>query len=113
MSAVTLKDDLEKFFSYLQAERRYSSHTVLAYQRDLNHFVRCLELDEAVVVSWDGIKQAEIRQCVSMLHRQGLSGKSLQRWLSTIRSLYNYLCRHKRAKHNTAVGIPAPKAAKR
>ena len=113
MSAATLRDDLEKFFSYLQAERRYSSHTVLAYQRDLNHFVRCLELDEAVVVSWDGIKQAEIRQCVSMLHRQGLSGKSLQRWLSTIRSLYNYLCRHKRATHNPAVGIPAPKAAKR
>jgi len=37
----------------------------------------------------------------------------LQRWLSTIRSLYNYLCRFKRASNNPAIGIPAPKAAKR
>ena len=113
MSAVTLKQDLEKFFSYLQSERRYSSHTVSAYQRDLNHFVHCLELDEARAISWDDIKQAEIRQCVSQLHRQGLSGKSLQRWLSTIRSFYNYLCRHQRATQTPAVGIPAPKAIKR
>jgi integrase/recombinase XerC len=113
MSAVTLKDDLEKFFSYLQAEKRYSLHTVKAYQRDLNHFLRCLKLDEQAVINWDDIKQADIRQSVSLLHRQGLSGKSLQRWLSTIRSLFNYLCRHQRATHNPATGIPAPKAAKR
>jgi len=113
MSVVTLKDDLEKFFSYLQAEKRYSLHTVKAYQRDLNHFVRCLKLDEQAIINWDDIKQADIRQSVSLLHRQGLSGKSLQRWLSTIRSLFNYLCRHQRATHNPAAGIPAPKAAKR
>ena len=113
MPEVTLKHDLEKFFSYLQSERRYSSHTVSAYQRDLKHFVRCLKLDETKAISWDEIKQTEIRQCVSMLHRQGLSGKSLQRWLSTIRSLYKYLSRHQRATHNPAIGIPAPKASKR
>jgi integrase/recombinase XerC len=113
MTAVTLGQDLKKFFSYLQSEKRYSSHTVLAYQRDLKHFVRCLELDEANVVSWNEIKQADVRRCVSMLHRQGLSGKSLQRWLSTVRSLFNYLCRHQRATHNPAVGVPAPKIIKR
>ncbi len=113
MSAIALKDDLAKFFSYLQAEKRYSLHTVKAYQRDLNHFVRCLKLNEQAVINWDDVKQTDIRQSVSLLHRQGLSGKSLQRWLSTIRSLYNYLCRHQRATHNPAVGIPAPKAAKR
>ena len=113
MSVVTLKEDIEKFCGYLQFERRYSSHTVLAYQRDLNHFVHCLELDETHAINWDDIKQMDIRQCVAKLHRQGLAGKSLQRWLSTIRSLYKYLCRHHRATHNPAVGIPAPKANKR
>ncbi len=113
MSAVTLKDDLQKFFSYLQSERRYSSHTVLAYQRDIKHFMQCCSLDEEQFIQWDEIKQAEIRRCVATLHRQGLSGKSLQRWLSTIRSLFNYLLRFNRATQNPAVGIPAPKAAKR
>ncbi len=113
MSAETLKDDLQRFYSYLQSERRYSSHTVAAYRRDLKHFILCCGMDEEQIINWDDIKQADIRQCVARLHRQGLSGKSLQRWLSTIRSLFNYLCRFHRASQNPAVGIPAPKAAKR
>ena len=113
MSAKILKDDLDRFYSYLLSERRYSVHTVSAYRRDLKHFIDCCGLDETRVVNWDAIKQHDIRQCVARLHRQGLSGKSLQRWLSTIRSLFNYLCRFHRAAHNPAVGVPAPKAAKR
>lgn len=108
-----LKGDLQQFFNYLQSERRYSAHTVLAYRRDIARFIEHCALDENKAVDWDEIKQANIRHCVATLHRQGLSGKSLQRWLSTIRSLYNYLCRFKRAGNNPAIGIPAPKAAKR
>lgn len=113
MPAETLKQALQKFYNYLQSEKRYSGHTVSAYRRDINHFIVCLALDETSVVNWDDIKQADIRRCVATLHRQGLAGKSLQRWLSTIRSLFNYLCRFQRAKHNPATGVPAPKAAKR
>ena len=108
-----LNDDLQRFFSYLQSERRYSIHTVSAYRRDIAHFLKCCSLDETRDISWDDIKQADIRRCVAMLHRQGLSGKSLQRWLSSIRSLYKFLCRFKRATNSPAVGVPAPKAAKR
>ena len=108
-----LNDDLQRFFSYLQSERRYSIHTVSAYRRDIAHFLKCCSLDETRDISWDEIKQADIRRCVAMLHRQGLSGKSLQRWLSSIRSLYKFLCRFKRATNSPAVGVPAPKAAKR
>ena len=108
-----LKDDLQRFFSYLQSERRYSTNTVSAYRRDIKHFIHCCGLDEAQAVNWDDIKQVNIRQCVARLHRQGLSGKSLQRWLSTIRSLFNFLCRFHRATHNPAIGVPAPKSAKR
>ena len=113
MSAVSIKDDLQRFFSYLQSERRYSSHTVAAYRRDIKHFLDCCSLVETQSISWDGINQADIRRCVASLHRQGLSGKSLQRWLSSIRSLFNFLSRFDRASQNPAIGIPAPKAAKR
>jgi len=113
MSAQTLKQDLDEFYRYLRAEKRYSSHTVAAYTRDINHFISGGSFDSDQPLDWDGIKQAEIRRIVAQLHRKGLSGKSLQRWLSSIRSLFNYLCRFNRAKHNPAVGIPAPKTAKR
>jgi integrase/recombinase XerC len=113
IEAEQLNIDLERFFSYLQAERRYSPHTVLAYRRDLNRLLLCLGLEKEPSINWDDIKQSDIRQCVAKLHRQGLSGKSLQRWLSSTRSLFNYLCRFHRASNNPAVGVPAPKASKR
>jgi integrase/recombinase XerC len=113
MSTETLNTELERFFNYLQSERRYSPHTVAAYRRDINHFMLGQGLDGEQPVDWDNIKQPDIRKCVARLHRQGLSGKSLQRWLSSIRSLFKFLCRFHRATHNPAVGIPAPKAAKR
>jgi integrase/recombinase XerC len=113
MSAETLKFDLERFYNYLQSERRYSPHTVSAYRRDIKYFIQGYGLDDDQLVNWDSIKQADIRQCVARLHRQGLSGKSLQRWLSSIRSLFNFLCRFHRATNNPAVGVPAPKVAKR
>lgn len=108
-----LQDDLERFYNYLQSERRYSGHTVSAYRRDIKHFLKNCDLNLLQEKQWDEIKQADIRRCVATLHRQGLSGKSLQRWLSSIRSLYKYLCRFGRASNNPAVGIPAPKAARR
>ncbi len=113
MPGETLKQDVQEFLSYLQSERRYSEHTVLAYHRDINHFIQCNHLEQDQLINWDDIKQAAIRQNVAALHRRGLSGKSLQRWLSSIRSLYRYLCRHKRATQNPAIGVPAPKSAKR
>jgi len=112
-SSGTAGQDLQRFYSYLQSERRYSPHTVSAYKRDINHFIQCLTLDETQSLNWNKINQADIRQCVARLHRQGLSGKSLQRWLSSIRSLFNYLCRFNQVTHNPAIGVPAPKAAKR
>ena len=105
--------ELQRFFSYLQSERRYSSHTVSAYRRDIDHLFRHCHILDSQSANWDDIKQADIRSCVAALHRQGLSGKSLQRWLSTIRSLYKFLCRFDLASNNPATGIPAPKIAKR
>ena len=112
-TAAVLNEDLIRFFSYLQSERRYSPHTVSAYRRDLCHLFNCLNLKADQVIKWDEITQADIRQCVASLHRRGLSGKSLQRWLSSTRSLFNYLCRFNRASNNPATGIPAPKIKKR
>ena len=113
MKTETPNSELGRFYDYLQSERRYSTHTVSAYRRDINHLFDCLGLEHEQAVDWNGIRQADIRQCVARLHRQGLSGKSLQRWLSSIRSLYKFLCRFHLATNNPATGVPAPKAAKR
>lgn len=101
--------DLARFYAYLQAEKRYSSHTLAAYRRDLESFNQfCGEISH-----WDAIDQKQVRHFVASQHRKGLGGKSLQRQLSSIRSLYRFLCHHQLATTSPAQGVPAPKAGKR
>ena len=105
---------LQRFYRYLQSERAYSPHTVAAYRRDINHFLQCHAGESAESdIRWQSVTQADVRNCVARLHRQGLSGKSLQRWLSSMRHLFRYLCRHHGLKQNPVIGISAPKSAKR
>ncbi len=102
---------LERFFIYLESERKYSSHTLSAYQRDIKAFTAyCVQQYQTV---WANIDEALIRQFVAAQHRKGLSGRSLQRRLSAVRTLFNYLRRHYGLKSNPAVGVPAPKSPKR
>jgi len=105
------ESDLKDFHHYLQSERRYSPHTLAAYQRDLAAFIAFGR--ERDICSWKHIDDLHVRAFVASQHRKGLSGTSLQRQLSSIRSLFNFLCRHHRAEKNPAQGVPAPKAAKR
>lgn len=105
------QDHLARFFIYLESERKYSKHTLSAYRRDIQAFsVFCAENDQVV---WADIDEALVRRFVATQHRKGLSGRSLQRRLSAIRSLFNYLCRHYGLENNPVDGVPAPKSAKR
>lgn len=56
------------------------------------------------------VDQHHIRALIAKKHREGLSGKSLQRLLSAIRSLYRWMLREGLAEHNPAVAVRAPKS---
>jgi integrase/recombinase XerC len=108
---MSCKSDLNDFYHYLESERRYSPHTLAAYQRDLNAFIGFSRQRD--VGSWKQMDDLHVRAFVASQHRKGLSGTSLQRQLSSIRTLFNFLCRHGRADSNPAQGVPAPRAPKR
>ncbi len=108
---MSFESELDDFHNYLKSERRYSPHTLAAYQRDLNAFMAFCKQQN--ISSWQQVDDLHVRGFVASQHRKGLSGTSLKRQLSSIRSLFNFLCRHHRADKNPAQGVPAPKAAKR
>ena len=108
---MSFESDLKDFHTYLQSERRYSPHTLAAYQHDLEAFLTFSR--ERNVDSWQQMDDLHVRAFVASQHRKGLSGTSLQRQLSSVRSLFNFLCRHHRADKNPAQGVPAPRAPKR
>jgi len=98
---------LEDFFDQLADQKRASEHTVDAYRRDLDRFREYCQVK--AISHWQAVLPADVRAHIAGRHRQGLSGKSLQRELSAIRSFYQYLLTHHLVENNPARQIKAPK----
>ena len=100
-----------QFIDYLRYERRLSPHTLESYQRDLTHISDWAK--ENKIASWSDLTPHHVRAHVAGRHRQGISGKSLQRELSAIRALFRYLLREGLAENNPADDIRAPKTERK
>jgi len=110
-TAVPLDALIGRFKNYLINERRVSPLTVLHYGRDLERlrdFCR-----RRGVADWRALDPARVRLYAAELHKRGLSGRSIQRCLSAVRSFYRYLLREGRVARDPAAGIVAPKTRRR
>jgi len=105
------QQDIISFLQYLAQEKRMSPHTVKNYQRDLKQLL--LFCEESELDDWQAIKSSHIRQFIAQLHRRELSGRSIQRLLSAIRSLYRFLIKEGVVENNPAQSVQAPKVKKR
>lgn len=100
-----------EFIEFLRSEKQLSLHTQTNYQRDLQKFADACKTFSLQQLA--DIRTQHIRQMVAQLHRQGLGGKSLSRWLSAMRSFFAFAIRKGWAKNNPADAIQAPKSAKK
>jgi integrase/recombinase XerC len=101
---------VQQFLSYMQNEKQLSSHTQSNYLRDLQKFQKLCQAQKRE--SWQSLDVKFIRQSAAFLHREGLNGKSLQRWLSALRSFFQYCIKQSWISFNPAEGVAAPKTAK-
>lgn len=103
----------EAFLNYLRFEKRYSQHTIISYQNDLEQFLSFViaefdrpgiaEINAAIVRSWLAhLKQAE-----------DLTAKSINRKISTLKSFYKFLMREGIVETTPMSIINAPKINKR
>jgi integrase/recombinase XerC len=108
MSTPTLTDAGKQFEEHLRAERQLSSHTISNYLRDLGKLKSwCSENN---LERPGEISPHHIRQNLAQLHRSGLGGRSLQRWLSSLRTFFDFCLKRSWATVNPVSGIQAPKA---
>lgn len=103
-----MKAYIEKFLVYLKNERGLSARTLTAYRRDLDLLLQFLEAGD--IPEPRQVTQHHIRAFIAQRHRMGLGGKSLQRLLSAIRSLFRWMLREGLAEHNPATPVRAPKS---
>lgn len=102
---------LRGFLDHLTHERRASPLTVTNYRRDLVRIQAWCHAEG--IMEWPRLDQASVRRYVAWRHRRGASGRTLQRELSALRSLFRYLLRERLAEHNPADGLRAPKVARK
>jgi integrase/recombinase XerC len=105
------KEYLENFIQMLRSEKYYSPHTCKNYLRDLNRFSEFLRNRD--IGQWTQVNYEEVSAYAAHRFRNGLKGRSIQRELSSIRGLYQYLIREGLMKSNPAKEVSAPKGEQR
>ena len=104
-------DPVEAFLRHLAHERRLSPHTRDAYRRDLAAAAKDFAATDKA--GWADLTAVDIQGFAARCHRGGLSGRSIQRRLSALRTLIDYLVREGLAEGNPARSVRAPKVARR
>ena len=107
---MSFQRDIDAFLAYLTFEKISSPHTLSAYRRDLEKLVIWLEQNR--LHRWQDISEKNIRLWLASLHSEGLQGKSLQRRLSSLRSLFRYMNRQGILEDNPAERVSAPKVSR-
>jgi integrase/recombinase XerC len=106
--ANTAQHWIDRFLHHLQTERRLSANTCKHYQRDLAELLGWC--DAAGIIGWCDLDTHQVRKYAAQCHRRGLSGRSIQRRLSALRTFYNYLLREQQVSLNPGLDVRAPKS---
>ena len=99
------------FLAHLRYSRRLSEHTIAAYQRDLQRCHACRIT--AQLPQWGRVTAQHIRDWLAQWHHEGLTAKTIQRHLSTMRTFFDYLVTTEQITDNPAKSIHGPKTGKR
>lgn len=103
---------LNSFLQYLQFQRRYSLHTIVAYQTDLEQFFAYLASQYDSPSAKD-IKPNFVRSWLAEIRGDNISPKSLCRKISSLKSFFKYLLKMGEITHSPMTTIAAPKTGKR
>lgn len=103
---------IQPFIDYLTFEKRCSVHTIRSYQDDLVSFFDFIQL-EFGTVSLPEISSSFIRSWLASLKDQGLSSRSVNRKISSLKSFYKYQIRSGVVDQSPMSAITSPKVSKR
>ena len=81
---------LEKFIEYLDIEKNYSKHTVIAYKTDLINFQDFL-IDSNYKVEIESADYKFIRLWIVKMANEKISNRTINRKISSLKSFYKFL----------------------
>lgn len=103
---------IQSFLDYLKFEKRYSFHTLTSYTTDLIEFYDYAEIQFGATALKD-ITSAFVRSWLASLKDKGLSSKSLNRKISSLKSFFKYHMKTGAIESTPMDKVISPKIGKR
>ncbi|GAB5401422.1 MAG: tyrosine-type recombinase/integrase [Aureisphaera sp.] len=102
----------QPFLDYLSLERKYSVHTLKAYEKDLRDFWVFAQ-DHYNYKGIDEVNYSVIRSWIVSLVEDGISNRSINRKISSLKSYYRFLLKTKQIEVNPLAQHKALKTPKK
>ena len=104
-------DDITRYSTYLEREKRASRNTVTSYLRDINQFADYLKRFQRC-----SLRQAKVEMVQGYMNwmlNDGKSAASVTRFLASVKSFYNFLLAEGSVDANPAKGLTAARAERK
>ena len=103
---------LQAFLDYLKFEKRYSQHTLLSYQNDLEQFFAFLS-SQYDAPALENITALYVRSWLAEMKEEGVSSKTINRKISSLKSFFKYEMKMGLLLQSPMVTVTSPKISKR
>lgn len=104
--------DYSNFLRYLKFEKRYSNHTIVAYENDLQQFSEYLnKIYEQNLASQ--VRHTQIRSWLVALMEAKIDSRSINRKISTLKSYFKFLMKTGSLEKDPMKKVQSPKISKR
>lgn len=108
----TPQQHIQSFLDYLKYQKRYSQHTIISYETDLRVFFEYLQQQYQVNDPID-IKPAFVRSWLAENKSLGISSKTINRKISSLRSFFKQQLKQGVITVSPMATIVSPKVSKR
>jgi len=103
---------IKHFIEYLSFEKKYSPHTIRAYNDDLNSFQTFCKITFDNEKLTD-INYSQIRSWIVKMVNENISNRTVNRKISSLKSFYKFLVKTKQIKESPLLRHQALKISKR
>lgn len=102
---------VDSFLKYISYEKRYSQHTVTSYENDLSQFQEFTS-NQFHTTSLSEVTQLMVRSWVLSLMDNGMSARTVNRKIATLRSFYKFLLKRESINKDPTSRIKSLKTPK-
>ena len=103
---------LQPFVDFLRYQKRYSTHTITAYENDLIHFFDHISLQFGDT-PLNKVSPVYVRDWLASLKEERLTSRSVKRKISSLRSFFKYQLKTGTIESTPMTNIISPKTGKR